>query len=65
MTTQRATCPQRHPAGDAQLAYVLEDGGIVEAPAAALLRFLDQVQKHDDVWVCRRADIAKHWMGDR
>lgn len=30
--------------------------------AAALQRFLDHVQKHDDVWVCRRADIARHWM---
>jgi peptidoglycan/xylan/chitin deacetylase (PgdA/CDA1 family) len=29
--------------------------------AAALARFLDHVQKHDKVWVCRRADIARHW----
>lgn len=29
--------------------------------AAALARFLDYVQKHDRVWVCRRADIARHW----
>jgi putative urate catabolism protein len=27
----------------------------------ALQRFLDHVQKHDRVWVCRRADIARHW----
>jgi len=27
----------------------------------ALQRFLDHVQKHDDVWVCRRIDIARHW----
>ena len=30
--------------------------------AAALARFLDHVQGHDRVWICRRADIARHWM---
>ncbi|MGQ0675712.1 MAG: allantoinase PuuE [Rhodospirillales bacterium] len=29
--------------------------------AAALARFLDHVQKHDKVWICRRVDIARHW----
>ena len=29
--------------------------------AAALARFLDYVQKHEDVWVTRRIDIARHW----
>jgi len=29
--------------------------------AAALARFLDHVQKHSDVWICRRIDIANHW----
>ena len=29
--------------------------------AAALMRFLDYVQQHDKVWVCRRVDIARHW----
>ena len=28
----------------------------------ALQRFLDHVQRHDRVWVCRRIDIAEHWM---
>ena len=28
----------------------------------ALERFLDHVQRHDDVWLCRRIDIARHWM---
>jgi peptidoglycan/xylan/chitin deacetylase (PgdA/CDA1 family) len=28
---------------------------------AALARFLDHVQTHRDVWVCRRIDIARHW----
>jgi allantoinase len=27
----------------------------------ALQRFLDHIQKHDRVWVCRRIDIAQHW----
>lgn len=29
--------------------------------AAALGRFLDYVQQHDRVWLCRRIDIARHW----
>jgi len=29
--------------------------------AAALGRFLDHVASHDDVWVSRRIDIARHW----
>ncbi|HEY9889193.1 MAG TPA: allantoinase PuuE [Candidatus Obscuribacterales bacterium] len=28
---------------------------------AALARFLDYVQGHDQVWFCRRVDIARHW----
>jgi putative urate catabolism protein len=28
---------------------------------AALARFLDHVQRHADVWICRRIDIARHW----
>jgi len=27
----------------------------------ALQRFLDHVQQHDRVWICRRIDIARHW----
>ncbi|MGB1311675.1 MAG: allantoinase PuuE [Leucothrix sp.] len=30
--------------------------------ATALARFLDYVQSHDDAWLCRRADIANHWI---
>jgi putative urate catabolism protein len=26
-----------------------------------LERFLDHVQTHDKVWICRRVDIARHW----
>ncbi|MBW4516615.1 MAG: allantoinase PuuE [Timaviella obliquedivisa GSE-PSE-MK23-08B] len=28
---------------------------------AALARFLDYVQEHEQVWTCRRIDIARHW----
>jgi len=31
------------------------------ARAAALDRFLDHVQGHEDVWICRREQIAEHW----
>jgi arylsulfatase A-like enzyme len=27
----------------------------------ALRRFLDHVQSHEQVWICRRIDIARHW----
>jgi allantoinase len=27
----------------------------------ALQRFLDHVQQHEGVWICRRIDIARHW----
>jgi putative urate catabolism protein len=27
----------------------------------ALQRFLDHVQAHTQVWICRRIDIARHW----
>ncbi len=29
---------------------------------ASLQRFLDHIERHDRVWVCRRIDIARHWM---
>lgn len=28
----------------------------------ALQRFLDHIERHDRVWVCRRLDIARHWI---
>ncbi len=27
----------------------------------ALQRFLDHLEKHEHVWICRRIDIARHW----
>lgn len=32
------------------------------ARAAGLERLLDHVMKHEDVWVTRRVDIARHWI---
>lgn len=29
--------------------------------AASLVRFLDYIQQHERVWICRRIDIAHHW----
>lgn len=31
------------------------------ARTAALARFLDYVQRHEQVWITRRIDIARHW----
>jgi len=28
----------------------------------SLKRFLDYILKHEDVWICKRIDIAKHWI---
>ena len=30
----------------------------------ALQKFLDYVQSHDKVWICRRGDIAAHWQAN-
>jgi putative urate catabolism protein len=37
---------------------------IIGRPArfAALRRLVDHITSHDDVWVCRRVDIARHWI---
>jgi len=32
------------------------------ARAMALASFLDYVQGHDSVWICRREEIARHWI---
>lgn len=34
------------------------------ARAIALARFLDYVRGHDAVWICRREDIAEHWIAE-
>jgi peptidoglycan/xylan/chitin deacetylase (PgdA/CDA1 family) len=30
--------------------------------AMALIRFIEHIQSRDRVWVCRREDIARHWL---
>ena len=32
------------------------------ARAAGLERLLDHMMQHDDVWIARRRDIARHWI---
>ncbi len=32
------------------------------ARTQGLARFLDHVRRHDRVWICRRIDIARHWI---
>ena len=34
------------------------------ARAMALARFLDYAQGHDAVWICRREEIARHWINE-
>ena len=29
---------------------------------AGLQRFLDHVQRHEQVWICKRIDLARHWI---
>jgi allantoinase len=31
---------------------------------AGLARFLDHVERHDDVWICQRGEIARHWIAE-
>jgi peptidoglycan/xylan/chitin deacetylase (PgdA/CDA1 family) len=33
------------------------------ARAAAFARFLDYAMRHEQVWICRRIEIAEHWRG--
>ena len=30
--------------------------------AKALIRFIEHILAHSHVWVCRREDIARHWI---
>ncbi|WP_271412019.1 allantoinase PuuE [Pseudomonas sp. Q1-7] len=34
------------------------------ARAMALARFLDHLQGHEGVWICRREEIARHWIAE-
>jgi len=33
------------------------------ACAMAVARFLDHIQEREGVWICRREEIARHWIG--
>jgi allantoinase len=39
-------------------------GRIIGRPGriGALVRLLEHIQRHQHVWLCKRADIARHWM---
>jgi len=30
--------------------------------AKGLMRFIEYIQAQERVWICRREDIARHWM---
>jgi peptidoglycan/xylan/chitin deacetylase (PgdA/CDA1 family) len=32
--------------------------------ASALIRFIEYIQAKDRVWICRREDIARHWIAE-
>jgi allantoinase len=32
--------------------------------ASALMRFIEYIQSKDRVWICRREDIARHWIAE-
>ncbi|MFP8966116.1 allantoinase PuuE [Pokkaliibacter sp. CJK22405] len=32
------------------------------ARAASLMRFIDYVRSHDKAWICKREEIARHWV---
>jgi putative urate catabolism protein len=41
-------------------------GRIIGRPGriGALVRLLDHIQRHTQVWICSRADIARHWIAE-
>jgi allantoinase len=65
-TYLKAAFDQLHREGERepQMMSIGLHGRLVGRPgrANALARFLDYVQRHDTVWVCRRVEIARHWM---
>ncbi|MEJ0038365.1 MAG: allantoinase PuuE [Gammaproteobacteria bacterium] len=53
-----------HASGAPKMLSIGLHARIIGRPArmAALERFLDYVLAHDQVWICRRVDIARHWI---
>jgi hypothetical protein len=41
-------------------------GRIIGRPGriGALVRLLDHIERHAQVWICSRADIARHWIAE-
>jgi len=35
---------------------------LIGRPGRGLRRFLDHVRQRDDVWICRKIDVARHWI---
>lgn len=52
--------------GSAKMLSIGLHGRIIGRPgrSAALERFIDHVLAHERVWVCRRVDIARHWVAN-
>ena len=54
-----------HCVGEApRMLTVAVHGRLIGRPGriGGLARFLDPAQGHDGVWICRRRDIARHWI---
>ena len=58
----RADAPVKGKVGLTEHSTVLKGEAAIRARFKALQRFLDYVQQHDKVWICRRIDIAQHWI---
>ena len=49
------------PTQDDEHRHALPAAGQARPASPPLQRFLDHVQRHDQVWIPRRIDIARHW----
>ena len=62
---RRAVCGRRsrrpRPAEDDVDRHALPPRSASPAGSARCARFLDHVQAHEQVWIARRIDIARHW----
>ncbi len=58
---RRALRRRRRGAEDDEHRHALPPARPARRASCALQRFLDHVERHDRVWVCRRIDIARHW----
>ena len=51
-------------AEDGKMLTIGLHGRLIGRPGriAALERFIDHVLAHDEVWICKRIEIARHWI---